>query len=147
LGQDEDTSDPDVLLAGLLLLLHLCRPAQHGVDAAAAACAALAALLADGCRMYPGLSPVDVQDATDAMINAYNPVIVAAMQHEGLAAKLAQQRPDAITLLVAAAYSEVGEATGTQERQQLESQNAELFSALRGSAVQVSPRSCCYEEW
>jgi hypothetical protein len=102
--RDEDASDTSDLLAGLLLLLHLCSPAQYGVDTAAAACAALAALLADGCSVCPRLSPVDVHEATDAMIAAHSSVSAAAMRHEGLAAKLAQQRPDAITLLAAAAY-------------------------------------------
>lgn len=97
--------------------------------------------------MYPRLSPAEVHEATALVIEAYSPVIVAAMQHEGLAAKLAQQRPDAITLLAGAAYSEAGDATGPQEQQQLQQQNAELFSALQGSAVQVSPRSCCHNEW
>lgn len=136
----DGVSSYSVLLPGILLLLHLCNPAQYGVDIAATACAALAALLADGRSMHLQFSIAEVRQLADCVIEAHSPVLVAAMQHEGLAATLAQQRPDAIILLAATVYQEDSGVTGDRG-QRIRRGNAEVFGAFRVYAVQVSPKT------
>jgi hypothetical protein len=134
--QDDGVSSASVLLPGILLLLHLCSPAQYGIHTAAAACAALAALLADGSSTHPQFSAAEVGHVADCVIQAHSLVVVAAMQHNGLAAELAQQRPDAIIRLAAAAYEEDSGVTGDRG-QRVRQNNAEVFGAFKASSVQV----------
>ena len=136
-GTSKEVSEPTAgLVAGLILLLHLCDPAQYTADIAAAACAALAAVVADGSSMHPHLSPTEVHYVADRMTGAHSHQLAAAMQHDGVIAQVAQLRPDAIATLAAGAFR-VSDASGDTP-QQIVRDNAELFEILQASAVQVS---------
>jgi hypothetical protein len=124
------------LVAGTLLLLRLCDPAQCGPDTAAAACAAVAALLQDGCSMDPAQSPQAARLMVRELASAHAQRLITAMQHEGLAAKAAQQRPDVVVVLTLLAYREEGAASG-QRKAEILQQNEKLFSAFAPSAIQV----------
>ena len=112
---------------------------------AAAACAALAAVLADGSSMQPQFSAAEVRQLAEFLIAAHGPVLVAAMQHEGLAAKLAQQRPDAIILLAATVYQEDSGVTGDRG-QRTRRGNAEVLNAFQASAVQVGVKTLFHRQ-
>jgi hypothetical protein len=112
---------------------------------AAAACAALAALLADGSSTHPQFSAAEVRQLAEFLIAAHSPVLVAAMQHEGLAAKLVQQRPDAIILLAVTMYQEDSGVTGDRG-QRIRRGNAEVFGAFRAYAVQVGLKTLFHRQ-
>lgn len=137
LREADETSDADVgCLAGLMLLLHLCNPALYTVDIAAAACAALAALLADGHSAHPHLPSAAVRRFAAGVTHVHSYALIAAMQHDGVTAKVVQLRPDAIALLAAGAFH----ASNKAERMPppVVRENLMLFEALQASAVQVS---------
>lgn len=136
MGTSKEVSEPNAsLFAGLILLLHLCDPAHYTVDIAAAACAALAAVLADGSSMHPHLSPTEVRYLADRMTGAHSHQLAIAMQRGDVAAQVARLRPDAIAVLAAGAHR-VSTASGSVP-QRIVQDNAELFDALQASAVQV----------
>ena len=124
------------LFAGLILLLHLCDPAQYTVAIAAAACAALAAVLADGSSIHAHLSPEDVRYVADRMTGVHSRQLAGVMQREDAAAQVARLRPDAVAVLAAGAHR-LSNASGDVP-QQIVRENAKLFDALQASAVQVS---------
>jgi hypothetical protein len=136
-GLGKDVSETTAgLVAGLLLLLHPCDPAQYAVDIAAAACAAFAAVLADGSSIHPRLSPVEARHVAAGVIEAHSCALIAAMQHATVPAKVAQLRPDAIALLAAGAFH--ASVVAEDLPQPVVRENAELFESLQASAVQVS---------
>ena len=128
----------DILHAGLLLLLHLCTPAQYGVDIAAAACAALVTLMAGSQGAYARHTSEHTRIAIICIASMHGAVFTVAMRHDGLAAALAQRRRDAIAVLATLAYQDPSGASGEQLRV-IEQANAELEDAFEASAVQVSP--------
>ena len=133
------------LFSGLLMLLQLCAPPQYGVDIAAAACAAFATLLADGHSAALGLSnqvsPADVELFASGVAHTHRHTLIAALRHEGLAAKVAWQRPDAVLVLAAEAYQDLSSASRDEQQQQvLQQDDDELTRTLAPFAVQVSPQ-------
>jgi hypothetical protein len=102
----------DVLRAGLLLLLHLCSPAQYGVDIAAAACAALVTLMAGSQGADARHISEHTRIAVIGVARIHGNIFVAAMRHDGLAAALAQQRRDAIAVLASVAFQDTDGASG-----------------------------------
>jgi hypothetical protein len=132
------------LFSGLLMLLQLCAPAQYGVDIAAAACTAFAALLADGHSAALGLRPevssADVEFFASGAAHMHRHTLVAALTHDGLAAKVARQRPDAVLVLAAEAYQDTGSTGGDATQQAILRDHAELTTILAPFAVQVSPQ-------
>lgn len=141
-----DSLEPVVsneLRAGLLLLLHLCSPAQYGVDIAAAACAALVALMARDSGADATHSSERMRIDVITLASFHGSVFTAAMRHDGLAAALAQQRRDGIAVLATVAYQDPSDAAGEQLRM-IEQNNAEVEDAFEASAVQVSPWNRCH---
>lgn len=133
----DETSEAAVsCLAGLLLLLHLCDPAQYTVAIAAAACAALVTLLAGGHSPHPHLRTAEVHRLAADATGGHSNVLVAAMQHDGVAAQAAQLRPDAIAVLAAGAFHACHSPGAAPQR--VVQDNMELFESLQVSAVQVS---------
>ena len=133
----DETSEAAVsCLAGLLLLLHLCDPAQYTAAIAAAACAALVTLLAGGPTPHPHLRTAEVHRLAAGATGGHSYVLLAAMQHDSVAAQAAQLRPDAITVLAAGAFR-VSQSPGAAP-QRVVRENMELFGSLQASAVQVS---------
>jgi aconitase B len=133
------------LFSGLLMLLQLCAPAQYGVDAAAAACTAFAALLADGhsasLGLSPEVSPADVELYASSVARVHRHTLIAALKHEGLAAKVARQRPDAVLVLAAEAYQDLDSSDENETQQQILRDHAELTTILAPFAVRVSPKT------
>ena len=125
------------LVAGFHLLLHLCDPTLYGADTAAAACAAIAALLADGHGAQPHLGWRDSHRMVHTLCDMHSGVIIAAAEHAGLVPKLAQHRNDAVTVLAAAAYQDPNTAPGPL-RQEILHRNTYVLRAFEAGALQVS---------
>lgn len=123
------------LLAGTLLLLHLCDPAQYGTETAAAACAAVAALLQDGSSVDPSQSPQAARLLPRGLARAHAEQIINVMQHEGLAAKAAQLRSDTIVVLATLAFRDEDAASGQQA--DILQHNVKLFRVFAPCAIQV----------
>ena len=133
------------LFSGLLMLLQLCAPTHYGVDTAAAACTAFAALLADGhsaaLGLSPEVSPADVALFASNTAHMHRHTLVAALKHDGLAAKVALQRPDAVLVLAVEAYQDLDSSDENETQQQILRDHAELTTILAPFAVQVSPKT------
>jgi hypothetical protein len=121
--------------AGQLLLLHLCNPAQYGVDLAATACAALVTLLT-GASSNHAHSSEEMQLILTMFAGQHSDVLIAAMQHDGFAAALAEQRHDAIAVLAAAIYHDPTDAAGEQQADIIRA-NQQMSAVFAASAVQV----------
>lgn len=142
-----DSAEPaitDDLMSGLMLLLHLCNPAQYGANIAATACAAVAVPAAEGCGIRPHHSSRVVRLITVQIAGVHSGVLVAAMRHDGLAALLARERHDAVAVLADLAYQTLDDASG-EARKTILRRNDQMFEAFAAGAVQVSHWTCCHQ--
>lgn len=126
------------LRAGLLLLLHLCNPTQYGADMAATAGAALVVLMTGGYGAFAPHSSEDTHLVSRGTAALHSDVLIAAMQYEGFAAALAEQRQDAITTLASVAYRDPTDAAG-ELQEAVVKKNEEVFDVFAAGAVQVKP--------
>jgi hypothetical protein len=123
--------------AGLLLLLHLCDPAQYSADTAVMACTALVVLIADGYSAHAHHTPEEMRLIGVSTAFLHCDGLIAAMQHDGFAAALAEQRRDAIAVLAAALYRDPTDEAGALQEDRIRA-NQKMFDAFAPSAVQVS---------
>lgn len=123
-----------------MLLLHLCDPAQHGAILTAMACAALVTLLT-GSYSADVRSSEEIRLILTVLAGLHSDVLIAAMRHDGVAAAVAEQRRDAITVLAEVAYQDPSDG---ELQKDIDRNNAEVFDAFAAGAVQVSPWICCH---